>query len=160
MTYTRVYKKYGDRGTVKLYQEKSERQVHSVEHNIRQLSYDKGSFFNQTFAGFLWTLFHQGLHPALGLPHPISAGGNGGAYVLSGARLWPHGLLCPWNFPGKNTRVGCYFLLQGIFPTQGSNPHLLGLLVLWVGSLPIKPPRYLISFNIWSSSSSSTHDQV
>ena len=24
-----------------------------------------------------------------------------------------------WNFPGKNTRVGCYFLLQGIFPTQG-----------------------------------------
>ena len=24
-----------------------------------------------------------------------------------------------WNFPGKNTRVGCYFLLQGIFPTHG-----------------------------------------
>ena len=87
MTYTPVYKKYGDRGTVKLYQEKSERQVHNVEHNIRQLSHDKGSVFNQTFARFLWTLFHQGLHPALGLPHPISAGGNGGAYVLSGARL-------------------------------------------------------------------------
>ena len=32
---------------------------------------------------------------------------------------------CPWNFPGKNTRVGCHFLLQGIFPTQGSNPALL-----------------------------------
>ena len=29
--------------------------------------------------------------------------------------------LCPWHFPGKNTGVGCYFLLQGIFPTQGSN---------------------------------------
>ena len=29
------------------------------------------------------------------------------------------------NSPGKNTRVGCHFLLQGIFPTQGSNPHLL-----------------------------------
>ena len=26
--------------------------------------------------------------------------------------------------PGKNTGVGCYALLQGIFPTQGSNPHL------------------------------------
>ena len=26
---------------------------------------------------------------------------------------------------GKNTRVGCHFLLQGIFPTQGSNLHLL-----------------------------------
>ena len=27
--------------------------------------------------------------------------------------------------PGKNTGVGCHFLLQGIFPTQGSNPDLL-----------------------------------
>jgi len=27
--------------------------------------------------------------------------------------------------PSKNTGVGCNFLLQGIFPTQGSNPHLL-----------------------------------
>ena len=34
-------------------------------------------------------------------------------------------LLCPWNFPGKNTGVGCHSLLQGIFPTQGSNPSLL-----------------------------------
>ena len=34
-------------------------------------------------------------------------------------------LLCPWDFPGKNTGVGCHFLLQGIFPTQGSNPCLL-----------------------------------
>ena len=30
-------------------------------------------------------------------------------------------LLCWWNFPGKNTGVGCPFLLQGIFPTQGPN---------------------------------------
>ena len=27
-------------------------------------------------------------------------------------------LLCPWDFPGKNTGVSCHFLLQGIFPTQ------------------------------------------
>jgi len=33
--------------------------------------------------------------------------------------------LCPWSSPGKITRVGCHFLLQGIFPTQGSNPGLL-----------------------------------
>ena len=44
--------------------------------------------------------------------------------------LQPHGLqptrlLCPWDFPGKNTGVGSYFLLQGIFPSQGSNPGLL-----------------------------------
>ena len=42
----------------------------------------------------------------------------------------PHGLqsarlLCPWDSPGKNTRVGCHALLQGIFPSQGSNLHLL-----------------------------------
>ena len=31
----------------------------------------------------------------------------------------------PMGFPGKNTGVGCYFLLQGIYPAQRSNPHLL-----------------------------------
>ena len=39
--------------------------------------------------------------------------------------LQPARLLCPWNSPGKNTRVGCHALLQGIFPNQGSNPGLL-----------------------------------
>ena len=33
--------------------------------------------------------------------------------------------LSPWNFPGKSTGVGCHFLLQGIFPTQGLKPGLL-----------------------------------
>ena len=40
-------------------------------------------------------------------------------------RLQPARLLCPWEPPGKNTRVGCHALLQGIFPTQGLNPGLL-----------------------------------
>ena len=39
--------------------------------------------------------------------------------------LQPHGLYNPWNFPGQNTGVGSLSLLQGIFPTQGSNPDLL-----------------------------------
>ena len=34
-------------------------------------------------------------------------------------------LFCPWNFPGKNTGVEYHFLLQGIFPTQGSNSILI-----------------------------------
>ena len=34
----------------------------------------------------------------------------------------PTKLLCPWVFSGKNTKVGCSFLLQGTFLTQGSNP--------------------------------------
>ena len=38
--------------------------------------------------------------------------------------LQPAKLLCPWDFPGKNTGVGCHFLLQGIFLMQGSNPSL------------------------------------
>jgi len=33
--------------------------------------------------------------------------------------------LCPWDFSDKNNGVCCHFLLQGIFLTQGSNPHLL-----------------------------------
>ena len=43
-------------------------------------------------------------------------------------------LLCPWNSPGKNTGVGCHSLLQGIFPTQGSNtelPHFRWILYIW-----------------------------
>ena len=45
---------------------------------------------------------------------------------VSSDSLRPFGLqptrpLCPWYSPGKNTGGGCHFLLQGIFPTQGSN---------------------------------------
>ena len=43
--------------------------------------------------------------------------------------LYPSRLLCPWDSPGKNTEVGCHFLVQGIFPTQGSNQCLLHWLV-------------------------------
>ena len=48
--------------------------------------------------------------------------------------LHAHGLqptkhFCPWDFPGKNTGVGCHFLLQGIFLTQGLNLNLLRLLI-------------------------------
>ena len=44
--------------------------------------------------------------------------------------LRPQGLqltriLCPWDFPGKNTGVCCHLLLQGIFVTQRLNPRLL-----------------------------------
>ena len=57
----------------------------------------------------------------------------------------PHGLLpatrlCPWDSPGKDTGVGCHFLLQGIFLTQGLNPRLLRLLHWQAGSLPLVPP--------------------
>ena len=38
--------------------------------------------------------------------------------------LWPHELYSPWNSSGQNTGVGSLSLLQGNFPTQGSNPGL------------------------------------
>ena len=50
--------------------------------------------------------------------------------------LWPHGLYSPWNSPGQNTGVGSLSLLQGIFPTQGSNPGLW----LQSDSLPAELP--------------------
>ena len=49
-------------------------------------------------------------------------------------------LLCPWDFPGRNTGVGCHFLLQGIFLMQQSNLHLLRLLHWQVGSFPLVSP--------------------
>ena len=60
----------------------------------------------------------------------------------------PPGSSVNGNSPGKDTRVvchallqgtgtGCYFLLQGIFPNQGSNPHLLCLLHWQADSLPL-----------------------
>ena len=42
--------------------------------------------------------------------------------------LNPSRLLCPWDFPDKNIGVGCHFLFQGIFHTQGLNLCLLPLL--------------------------------
>ena len=49
-------------------------------------------------------------------------------------------LLCPWDFPGKSTKVGCHFFLQGISLTHRSNPSLLHLLYWQVDSLPLVPP--------------------
>ena len=74
--------------------------------------------------------------------------------------LWPARLFFPWNFPGKNTRAGFDFLLQGIFPTQGSgllspigrqilyhwatweSPHLFFRirLMLWIILLKLNSP--------------------
>ena len=44
---------------------------------------------------------------------------------LQPRELQPARLLCSWDSPGEHTGVGCHFLLQGIFSTQGLNPGLL-----------------------------------
>ena len=53
-----------------------------------------------------------------------------GVSVVVADSLWPHrlqlsSLLCPRDFPGKTTGVGCHSLLQRVFLTQGSNPGFL-----------------------------------
>ena len=85
---------------------------------------------------------------------------------------WTTRLPCPWNFPGRNTGVDCHFLLQGIFPTQGSNlqadslPLLLLLLSCFSrvrlcnptdGSLPRSPTPGILQARIleWIAISSS-----
>ena len=60
----------------------------------------------------------------------------------------PARLLCPWDSPGKSTGVGCHFLLQGIFPTQESNPGLLYCMqTLYRLSYGGKPQRCLQNLN-------------
>ena len=57
--------------------------------------------------------------------------------------LWSYGARqapLPMVFSSQTTWVGCHFLLQGIFPTQGSNPRLLSLVRWQAGSLPLGPP--------------------
>ena len=58
-------------------------------------------------------------------------------------------LLCLWDFPGKNTGVGCHFLLQGIFPARALNPCLLCLLHWQADSLPL----YHLHVYVWLQSS-------
>ena len=61
------------------------------------------------------------------------------------ATLWTvaHQAPLSMGFSGKNTGVGCHFLLRGIFSTQGLNPRLLCLLHWQTGSLPLVSPGNL-----------------
>ena len=72
-------------------------------------------FFTLLFASEVKLLSRIRLSVTLTLCNPNSLRPHG---------LQPTRLLSPWNFPGKSTGVGCHFLLQGIFPTQGLNPGL------------------------------------
>ena len=58
------------------------------------------------------------------LCYTVKWSGSESCSVMSDS-LQPHGLYSPWNSPRQNTGVGSLSLLQGIFPTQGSNPGLL-----------------------------------
>ena len=59
-------------------------------------------------------------------------------------RLWPIRLLCPCDFPGNKTGVGCHYLLQGILPSQGLNLCLLH----WLTDSSPLSPSFSILFHI------------
>ena len=73
---------------------------------------------------------HKVTHPSQASPHPMTYQSSMTEVKWSESRsvmsnsLQHHGLYNPWNSPGQNTGVGSCSLLQGIFPTQGSNPGL------------------------------------
>ena len=58
--------------------------------------------------------------------------------------LWLTRLLCPWNLPGKNSGVGCHFLLQGIFPDPEIEPASLASPALAERFFTTAPPGNLI----------------
>ena len=75
------------------------------------------------------------------------------SYSLQSHGLQPTRLLYPWNSPDKDTGVGCHSLLQGIFLTQGSNPHLIMSPALVGGFFTIcatwEAPNWLHSNTKW-----------
>ena len=87
----------------------------------------------------LWHVWHFIQHHVLKV-HPCGMHACSVTSVTSESLgpqgLYPARLLYPQDSPGKNTGVGCHALLQGTFPTQGSNMRLLGLLYWQAGSLP------------------------
>ena len=84
----------------------------------------------------LWAFLSSSEREAIRLTSPSkSVSRSVVSNSLHPCELYPTRLLCPRNSPGKNTGVGCHFLLQGIFLTQASNLCLLHLLQCQADSL-------------------------
>ena len=79
--------------------------------------------------------------PLLWLPCVQVQSLNGAGLLVTPLTVCSTRILCPWDFLGKNTGVGCHFLLQGICRTQRSN---LPLLHWQVDSLPLSHPGSLL----------------
>ena len=75
---------------------------------------------NLGFLHYRQTLYHLSIREAQSESVSHSVVSN----FLQPDGLSPPRPLSPWNSPGKNTGVGSHSLLQGIFPTQGSNSNL------------------------------------
>ena len=107
----------------------------AVTKQFLPLLLESGSVELLTLSSQKSPLTHQFLKTVLPIAHSVpccvfilykySSGGLVAKLYPTLMTSWtvkPLRLLCPWDFPGKNTGVSCDFLLQGIFLTQGSNP--------------------------------------
>ena len=88
------------------------------------------TFFSSSFCSLAhYPLSRQASTPLLKPIHPTHQGEpwemKSESHSVVSDSLRPHGLHSLWNSPGQNTGMGSLSLLQGIFPTQGSNPGLL-----------------------------------
>ena len=84
----------------------------------------KETFEFQSYISETYKIYTQnnGLGLSLETVYSLQRGHKSDSLLHYG--LQPARLLCPWDSPGKNTGVGCHFLFQRIFPTQGSNLDL------------------------------------
>ena len=106
--------------------------IHGLTHGVRKIS----QIFYDIRERGLWL---HGLTKNLGYkqhegvigPHPVllrvcvSVCAQSRPVLCNPMDCKPTKFLYPWDFSGKNTEVGCHFLLRGIFLTQGLNPCLL-----------------------------------
>ena len=68
-------------------------------------------------------------------------------------------LLCPWDYPGKNTLVCCHALLQGNLPDLGIKPISPASPELQAGSLPTEPPGKAPLYCMLSVVSLANHEE-
>ena len=95
-------------------------------------------------------------------PHPRLGVGCTPVCSAMSDSLHPHGLqparfLCPWDFPGKNTGMGCHCLLQGIFPNPGIEPTSNTLAGRFFTTAPSGEPAhsdFLPKCTVWNGTGS------
>ena len=80
--------------------------------------------FEQKLGVYNTSIVQREYHKALSSVVSLEFSSESESHSVVSDSLQPHGLYSPWNSPGKNAGVGNLSLLQGIFPTQGSNPGL------------------------------------
>ena len=137
--------------------------MHTVNcHLYNRYGRNKHSFTSLPGSPIQWLVDHSSSFPSTaycGRPFPYTKHPPSSC-AQSSLTVWPHELqptrlLCPWDDPGKNTGVGCHFLLQGIFLTQGSNLVSLMAPALAGGFFTTESPGTL-NVKVWNAHKNST----